>query len=52
MSKTLLHIALLITALTFLSCGRTPRGVMGTDDMAEVIADLKLADAYIDSHPA
>ena len=34
-----------------LSCGRIPDGVMDNDDMAHVIADLQLADAYISANP-
>lgn len=33
-----------------LSCDRTPRGVMSMNEMADLIVDLQLADAYIDSH--
>lgn len=51
MLKTLLHISLFTIALTMLSCGRIPDGVMDNDDMAHVIADLQLADAYISANP-
>ena len=48
----LLHILLpLSLALLLASCGRTPRGVISKNGMADLIADLQLADAYIDSHP-
>ena len=51
MRNATLHISLsLIVLLTLLSCGRTPRGVMSVNEMADLIADLQLADAYIDSH--
>ena len=41
---------LLIVALSLLSCDRTPRGVMSINDMANLIVDLQLADAYIETH--
>jgi len=53
MRTILRHISLLlIIALlpTLLSCDRTPRGVMSVNDMADLIVDLQLAEAYIDSH--
>lgn len=40
---------LLLTAL-LLSCGKTPRGVMSQNEMADLIVDLQLAEAYIDTH--
>ena len=36
--------------MTLVSCNRTPSGVMSVSKMADLIADLQLADAYIDSH--
>ena len=47
-SSILLLLVLLV--LSFTSCDRTPRGVVGVSDMGDLIADLMLADAYIDSH--
>lgn len=44
---TLLFLALTVSLA---SCGRTPRGVIGKNKMADLIVDLELADAYIDSH--
>jgi len=51
MRKVLLHISLLLTiVMALVSCDRTPSGVMSVNKMADLIADLQLADAYIDSH--
>lgn len=51
MRNILLHISLLlIIVLSLLSCGRTPRGVMSVNKMADLIVDLQLAEAYIDNH--
>ena len=51
MRTVLLHISLLLTIVTTLvSCDRTPSGVMSVNKMADLIADLQIADAYIDSH--
>ena len=51
MRTVLLHISLLLTiVLSLLSCGRTPRGVLSVNKMADLIVDLQLAEAYIDSH--
>ena len=36
--------------MALVSCDRTPSGVMSVNKMADLIADLQLADAYIDSH--
>ena len=40
----------LLLLLSLLSCGRTPGGVMSVNEMADLIVDLELADAYIESH--
>ena len=40
----------LIVTLLLISCGRNPRGVMSINEMADLIVDLQLAEAYIDSH--
>lgn len=32
------------------SCDKTPRGVLSVNSMADLIVDLQLAEAYIDSH--
>ena len=51
MRVVLLHISLLLTiVMALVSCDRTPRGVMSVNEMADLIADLQLADAYIDNH--
>ena len=51
MRTVLLHISLLLTiVMALVSCDRTPSGVMSVNKMADLIADLQLADAYIDSH--
>ena len=51
MRNATLHISLsLIILLTLLSCGRTPRGVMSMNEMADLIVDLQLAEAYINSN--
>ena len=51
MLKTVSHISLiLLLALPLLSCDRTPHGVMSVSDMGDLIADLQVAEAYIDSH--
>ena len=48
-----LHISILmLLALAFSSCDRTPRGVLSKNEMANLIVDMQLADSYIDSHPA
>ena len=43
---------LLLLALSLLSCDKTPRGVLSVNDMAELIVDLQLADAYIENNSA
>ena len=40
----------LLILLSLISCGRTPGGVMSVNEMADLIVDLQLADAYIESH--
>lgn len=51
MRSTSLHIPLLlIIIVTLLSCDRTPRGVLSVNEMADLIVDLQLAEAYIDTH--
>lgn len=53
MRRATFHISLLLLlALTLLSCDRTPRGVISTNDMADLIVDLQLAEAYMESHSA
>ena len=45
------HIApLMVLVLLLSSCDRTPRGVMSVNDMADLIADMQLAEAYMDRH--
>lgn len=51
MHRSSLHIPLLLLIIaTLLSCDRTPRGVLSVNDMADLIVDLQLAEAYIDTH--
>lgn len=51
MRHTLCHISLtLLLVLSLLSCDRTPRGVISMNKMADLIVDLQLAEAYIESH--
>lgn len=51
MHRSTFHISILLfLVLSLLACGRTPRGVMSVNKMADVIVDLQLADAYIESH--
>ena len=51
MRHVLKHIlCLLVIVLSMVSCDKTPRGVMSVDDMADLIADLQIAEAYIESH--
>jgi len=51
MRNAAFHILLLmVIALTLLSCDKTPRGVLSQNDMADLIVDLELAEAYIDTH--
>lgn len=46
-----LHILLLLAIVTaFISCDRTPGGVMSVNKMSDLIVDLQLADAYIETH--
>lgn len=40
----------LLLAWSLVSCDRTPRGVISVNEMANLIVDLQLADAYIESH--
>ena len=49
MRNILLHISLLILAVSMLSCDKTPRGVLSVNDMADLIVDLELADSYIEN---
>ena len=39
-----------MVALSLMSCDRTPHGVISKNDMADLIVDLQVADAYFDSH--
>ena len=41
---------LLMVVLSLISCDRTPGGVMSVNEMADLIVDLQLAEAYIDAH--
>lgn len=51
MRKASFHISLiLLLVLSLMSCDRAPRGVISKSDMADLIADLQVADAYIESH--
>ncbi len=52
MRHHLLHIFLPLSLTIFLaSCSRAPGGVLSTSEMADLIVDIQLADAYIDNHP-
>ena len=46
------HILPILLFFLLLSCGKTPNGVMSQNEMADLIVDLQLAEAYIDSHSA
>lgn len=37
-------------ALAVMACGKTPGGVINEDDMADIMADMLVADAYIELH--
>ena len=51
MHRLLSHISLALMLLVLLvSCDKTPGGVLSVNEMADLIADLQLADAYIDAH--
>ena len=51
MRSTVLNISLfLLAALMMLSCDRTPGGVLSVNDMADLIVDMQLAEAYIDNN--
>lgn len=51
MRKALYHISLmLLTVLLFVSCDRAPHGVLSKSDMADLIVDLQVAEAYIETH--
>lgn len=51
MRKASFHISLMfLLVLSLLACDRTPRGVISKSDMADLIADLQIADAYIENH--
>ena len=51
MRSRLYHILLLLAiAASLASCDRTPSGVISRNDMADLIVDLELANAYIDDH--
>ena len=51
MSRFMLHISLLLALVLSLSCcDKTPRGVLSVNDMADLIVDLQLAEAYIETH--
>ena len=50
MRNILLHISLLILAVSMLSCDKTPHGVLSVNDMADLIVDLELANSYIENN--
>lgn len=41
---------MLLTLLGLMSCDRTPGGVMSVNKMSDLIVDLQLAEAYVESH--
>ena len=47
---SLLPLLLLVLSLT--SCDKTPGGVISVNDMADLIVDLKIAEAYMESNAA
>ena len=50
-SATFKLLIVLIAALSLIACDKTPMGVLSSNKMAKLIADLEIADAYISSHP-
>ena len=52
MRNSLAHISLLLLTLlvALAACGRQPSGVMSVNEMADLIVDLKIAEAYIDNN--
>ena len=44
--KTASRIAFLLAAVTLSGCHRRPDGVLSDDKMADVIADMELAESY------
>ena len=52
MPKPTRLISLAMLAVLLLSCDKAPGGVMSVNDMADLIVDLQLAEAYIDTHSA
>ena len=51
MRNALSHIFLtVLLVLSLAACDKTPGGVMSINEMADLIVDLQLADAYIESH--
>lgn len=50
MRKALYHISLMLVVATAMSCDRTPHGVISVNDMADLIVDMQIADAYMESH--
>ena len=52
MRHALLSISLLLLlALSLISCDKTPHGVISINHMADLIADLQIAEAYMEHHP-
>ncbi len=52
MRKTIGIIPLVAAALTFGACNRVPDHVIAPDEMADLMADLRMADAVVKLHPA
>ena len=50
MRKALYHISLMFLLVLSISCDRAPNGVLSKNDLANLIVDLQMADAYIESH--
>ena len=52
MRNILVHILLpfIVLVAVLSSCGRQPSGVMSVNEMADLIVDMKIADAYIENH--
>ena len=44
-------IAVALVALVFASCVKRPKGVLSDSDMVPVLADLQIAEAYMQTQP-
>ena len=48
--RRLVYILPVLLSLLLMACDRAPDGVIGERKMARLLADLQLADAYVDQH--